>query len=314
MNRTAPLCVLVVIGAGIPACSGSPGAGGPTDPEGPGSPAGPTMPALPGTLAGRIVFVRGEGGSEVLMTSAPDGAGAASLRTPGRAPHVSPDGRRVVYNTAAGGIAVLDLATRQVAQLTADLSMFPRWSPDGRRILSWSRRTGNPELWTINADGSSPVRLTSGGGENLEADWSPDGRRIVFRRVTDDGGDIWTINADGTGAEPLYVAPRMQLNPQWSPDGRQIAFNGMVPRTGGPGVTSKVFVIDVDGSGLRQVSQGDLDDWGAGWSPDSQRIIFFRKITDPDNDVLSVRADGTDLRVLVTGPTNDYHPQYGPEI
>jgi Tol biopolymer transport system component len=286
------------------------------------SPAEPTQPpttppttppavTLPASLAGAVVFVRGEGSSEVMMAIMPGGEHVRLGGHTGSSPHVSRDGRRLVYSPQGGGIAVLDLAARSNTVLTTELSPSPRWSPDGSRILFWSRRTGSQELWTMRPDGSGLAQLTNGGGYH-EADWSPDGARIVFRRVDSDPGDLWTISANGTGAAPLYIAPRMQLNPRWSPDGRRIAFNGMVLRSTGVGVTSKVFVIDADGSNLRQLTHGDLDDWGADWSPDGSRITFFRKITDPDNDLLSVEVATGDLQVIVDGPTNDYHPSFGP--
>jgi Tol biopolymer transport system component len=312
MNKLMRFATLAVVIGGIISCNPKDRAGSPTEPAGPSGPSGPATPSLPGSLAGMMVFVRGLGTTETLMAMSTDGSGAMSLATSGSSPHVSPDGRRVLYSTSGGGVAELDLATGRSTVLNPQQSHFPRWSPDGKKILFWSSRSGSNELWTMNADGTGAERLSDGTGGYHEADWSPDGTRIVFRRVTTDGGDIWTINADGSGAAPLYAVPRMQLNPRWSPDGSRIAFNGFVPREGGPGVTSKVFVIDVDGTGLRQLTHGDLDDWGADWSPDGTRITFFRKITDPDNDLLSVRADGSDLQVLIPGPTNDYHPTYGP--
>jgi Tol biopolymer transport system component len=313
MNPLMRRAALAVVIGGSLACNGNDHAGSPTEPAGPPTePSRPTTPTLPSTFAGLMVFVRQQGSSELIMAMNPDGNGQMSLAMNGSAPNVSPDGLKVVYSISGGGIAVLDLGTGRSTVLTQLQSPFPRWSPGGRKLLYWSNRSGSNELWTMNADGSGAERLSDGGGGYHEADWSPDGSRIVFRRVTTDGGDIWTINADGTGAAPLYTAPRMQLHPRWAPDGQRIAFNGLVPRSEGSGVTSKVFVINADGTGLRQLTAGDLDDWGADWSPDGTRITFFRKITDPDNDLLSVRVDGTDLQVLVTGPTNDYHPTYGP--
>jgi Tol biopolymer transport system component len=303
MNSFMRLAALAVVIGGSLSCNAKDQAGSPT---------GPSGPIPPSTLAGLMVFVRQMGSTHLLMAMRPDGSGHLSLATTGSSPHVSPDGRKVVYSMSGGGTAVLDLGTGRSTVLTQLHSLFPRWSPDGRKLLFWSNRSGSNELWTMNADGTGAVRLSDGGGGYHEADWSPDGSRIVFRRETTDGGDIWTINADGTNAAPLYIAPRMQLHPRWAPDGQRIAFNGMVPRSGGSGVTSKLFVINADGTGLRQLTEGDLDDWGADWSPDGTRITFFRKITDPDNDLLSVRVDGIDLQVLVTGPTNDYHPTYGP--
>jgi TolB protein len=196
------------------------------------------------------------------MAVEPERGRPVSLRVLGTRPHVSPDGRRIAYTTPDEGIAVLELATGRETVLATRRSVSSRWAPDGRRLLSWSDRSGTHELWTINVDGSGAEQLSDGGGGYHEADWSPDGRRIGGRRVIGDGGDRWTINADGTGAALLFAGERMDSDPRWSPDGT--------------------------------------------------RITFFRMITDPDDDLLAVKVDGSDLQVLVRGPTNDYHPTYGP--
>lgn len=281
-------------------------------PRPPAEGAVPSDDPLPRTLAGRIVFVRAQHGRNVLMAMNPDGTGQVSLRVHGSKPHVAPDGRRVAYTTPDGAVAVLDLGTGTETVL-ATASVIPRWSPDGRRIVFWRRGATGADIWIMAADGSAPVRLTRGGGENLEADWSPDGARIVFRRNTGDGGDIWTMNADGTDAAMLYAGARMDSDPRWSPDGRRIAFVRLVPRAAGGGLTSDIFVIDADGSNLVRVTHHDGTDWSPAWSPDGARIAFFGFRTGPDDpDIFTVRPDGTDLRVLLGEPTYDHGPAYGP--
>lgn len=50
----------------------------------------------------------------------------------------------------------------------------PRWSPDGRRLVfEMVRSDGKRDLWTINADGTNPINLTKGQGDNAEAAWAP---------------------------------------------------------------------------------------------------------------------------------------------
>lgn len=278
-----------------------------------GLPTGPSAPEVspPSTLAGMVAFVRGEGTRETLMAMNPDGSGVVSLNVQGWGPHVSPDGRKVLFTTPDGAIGVLDLATGTKTVLGPGI--WGRWSPDAKKILFWSDITGTKELWTINPDGSGAAQLSDGGDGYHEGDWSPDGSRIVFRRVTGpNGGDLWSINADGTGAAVLFAGDRMDVNPRWSPDGRRIVFNRLVAKASDPGLTSELFVIDADGSNLVRLTHDDRQDWGGNWSPDGSRIAFFRFITPTTNDMFTIRPDGTDLQVLLAGSGNDYHPVYGP--
>src|SRR5690606_12564842 len=120
------------------------------------------------------------------------------------------------------------------------------WSPDGRRIAFVSSRSGQPHIYVMNADGSSPRRLTFQGNYNQEPSWSPraDGH-IAFTardeklnydifRVDPDSGEITRLAQDeGTRNE----------SPSFSPDGQHIVFTS----NRGPGSGRKLYVMDVDG-------------------------------------------------------------------
>ncbi|HYN80711.1 MAG TPA: hypothetical protein VES88_04355 [Gemmatimonadaceae bacterium] len=304
------LTKLPIILAVMGACNCSGGAGSTV---GPTPPAPPPVSTIPTSLAGKIVFVRAEGNRNVLMAMNPDGTNFVSLRAEGFSPHVSPDGRKVAYQTPADGIAVLDLATGNETVLAGRLSVRPRWSPRGDRILFWSNREGTKEIYTMNADGSGVVRLTDGKDGYHEADWSPDGSRIVFRRVTGDGGDIWTMNADGSGAAVLYAGARMDSDPRWSPDGSRIAFVRMVSRLQGDGVSTEIYAINADGANLVRLTNHDGEDWSPAWSPDGSKVAFFGfRVSADDPDIFTVSPDGTELGLLLGGPTYDHGPAFGP--
>jgi TolB protein len=121
----------------------------------------------------------------------------------------------------------------------------PRWSPDGRRI---AYLTG-AQLWTMNADGTAPKRLTIRAAAGPS--WSPDGKWIAFASLSCNGGPgVYRIPATGGAPEVLFpsdcrgeelppepaaVAPRAgsltdRLRTDdavaWSPDGKKIAFRG----------------------------------------------------------------------------------------
>ena len=125
-------------------------------------------------------------------------------------------------------------------------------------------------------DGTAP-----GGSEQSIFTMAPDGGHV--RRVTD-GPDLF---------------------PEWSPEGTRIAFvrGGYAEVTDddpSPAYANRnVWVVNSDGSGLRQVTDGRWHG-SADWSPDGQRLV-----TDTEPDVVELAVDGSNRRVLLEGEYGD---------
>jgi serine/threonine protein kinase/Tol biopolymer transport system component len=100
------------------------------------------------------------------------------------------------------------------------LDVNPRFSPDGRRIVFESSRSGDSKnIWTADPDGSNPVELTRPPGVDGSPAWSPDGAHIVF--IHDRPGDIWIMGADGASPRRAVEAGGVRYGPPvWSRDGR----------------------------------------------------------------------------------------------
>ncbi len=78
-------------------------------------------------------------------------------------------------------------------------------------------RDGNEEVYVMNADGSSPVRLTNDPATDFGPAWSPDGSRIAFSTFRDGNFEIYVMNADGSNPINLTNDPAEDLTPAWSP-------------------------------------------------------------------------------------------------
>lgn len=190
------------------------------------------------------------------------------------------------------------------------------WMPDGAGLLYKDRREGLSLVGLDGAVGSrwpadvicpDPCRTVPGYGFAL----SPDGTRVAFVRQYGDGDDsVVTIMvlADGTATElestrttnvPLGACmarsddPACQgrnEDPVWSPDGTRLAFT----RWANNGETGGVFVVDTDGSGLRQVHPAGSR---PRWSPDGGAIAF-QWLDDVGGDVYTMKSDGSNLARL----------------
>jgi Tol biopolymer transport system component len=68
-----------------------------------------------------------------------------------------------------------------------------RWCPDGSRILFWSWRTGNPEIFVVKTDGSRLTQLTDNLAYDVFPSFSPDGKKIAFDSDRMGNFDIWVM-------------------------------------------------------------------------------------------------------------------------
>ncbi len=120
----------------------------------------------------------------------------------------SPDGKWVIFSSTVRGnwdillmqmdASMVDANTNALRRLTDGEAreVGAAWSPDGSRILFWSWRTGNPEIFLVRADGSGMKQLTSNLAWDMFPAWSPDGRRIAFDSDRMGNFDIWVKDVD----------------------------------------------------------------------------------------------------------------------
>ncbi len=164
-----------------------------------------------------------------------------------------------------------------------DLSLFPRWSPDGEQIV-FDRRTeknsSESNIFIMNSDGRYVRQLTFS-KYNDHPSFSPDGKSIVFNydEITPDGNDFVSyIRLMGLESRIVKKIANVDANnPTFSPDGRHIVFSG-VPNFGKKG--ANIWMMSANGGNLRELLppllQGlpHIHRWDPKISPDGKQLLY----------------------------------------
>jgi Tol biopolymer transport system component len=193
--------------------------------------------SLAWTADGReIIFSSNRGGGYSLWRVAVGGGTPERVAATGQnaySPAISRQGNRLVYNVSFldSNIWRLDnsnadrqkSATKLISSTLQDHS--PQISPDGKRIVFVSDRSGNAEIWICESDGSHPVQLTFFDGTvSGTPRWSPDGQQIVFDSRPAGNADIYVMSAEGGKPRPVTLEPSHEVLASWSRDGRWLYF------------------------------------------------------------------------------------------
>lgn len=184
------------------------------------------------------------------------------------------------------------------------------WGGDGQ---------SNPRIYVMNPDGSGLTPVTDGKTFDGLPRWSPDGRQLVFSRL--DGGvfNLYRMNADGTNV--VRVTNQSQFNDyfaSWVADGRRIVFTRLpVGAPGGAGCApaSTLWVINADGSGLRQLTPNSFTGCMPAASPTGSRVAFSASTDGGFTfQIYTINLDGSGLRRLSPAVTGfDHRPNWSPD-
>jgi Tol biopolymer transport system component len=136
--------------------------------------------------------------------------------------------------------------------------------------------------------------------------------KFVFQSDRSGSWQLYTIDPDGSNLMQLtQMAPTDQdlWVPSFSPDGKQIAFC-----YGADGV-SEIYVINADGTALKQLTHDGLFACSARWSPDGQYIVFSETFAPTGAAVIKVmRSDGSGEETTLTTGEWEFWDSYGPPI
>ena len=238
-------------------------------------------------------------------------------------PKWSRDGGTIAFNHAVlspgnivGDICLIDEDGgnwRQITTTGDDLvSESPYWSPDGSRILFQSNRTGNFQIYVMNADGSDPVRLTNHHGNDYYPSWGPApaspeptllSLRMSPQRFTSrDTFQVVLGDVDGDGdLDAVFSNMGPRHSQVWLNDGSgRFVDSGqeLTPQGHGAGLGDldgdgdlDLFISCATYSGYPEPSKVYLND-GTGVFRDSGQDLGDTELSGTSVDLIDIDADG----------------------
>ncbi|HES58882.1 MAG TPA: hypothetical protein ENO18_00505 [Caldithrix sp.] len=199
-------------------------------------------------------------------------------------------------------------------------------SPDRSKGYVW-KLYDTFDIFSANADGSSLKQMTTSNGYDAEATVSPLGDKIVFTSTRDGDPEIYVMNIDGSNQKRLTYEKGYDGGPFFSHDGSMIVFRASRPKTEDDlkdynelvenglvrPTALEIYLMNSDGSGIKQVTNFGKASFAPFFHPDSKRIIFSSNVNSKsgrDFDLYLINTDGTGLEQITFNDTFDGFPMF----
>ncbi len=204
--------------------------------------------------------------------------------------------------TIAGGFALgllaLTYGTNAMAQTAARIVF--------QAPVAVSKRTSYNQIFSMNADGSGVVQLTTSTNNTIDPRWSPGQTYVSFFR----NNALWVMESQGeaNGGRSFAVAPARFGGADWSPDGSTLVFQG---------TDSGLWFVSVNavaGTASTPVLFHFGYWYNPSWSPDGTKIAANGSL-DGTKDIIAVFDAATGALLTTFGASSDqnFAPQWSPD-
>jgi TolB protein len=211
-------------------------------------------------------------------------------------------------------------AKKVAREFAADiLKIFGAASLMGTKIYFVSDRTGHKEIWSMNYDGSEQKQFTAYGTITNFPVVSPDGTKIAFTiypvrkgaggKVISEGQPQVFIHSLETGRKLVYYNQQASMNAasDFMPDNRHLLIYSTAA-----GSFSQIFMTDVDGGGLRRITNTRSIEVEAKVNPKTSADIVFTSGRGGTPQIYRMSIDGTDVARLSDGEGDAVNPSWNP--
>ncbi|HEY6412495.1 MAG TPA: Tol-Pal system beta propeller repeat protein TolB [Edaphobacter sp.] len=268
----------------------------------------------PGIAESKIFYVKIANGNKEIWQMDYDGANQHAITHLGTisiSPRISPDNTRIAFSSLGRDgfqIRMFSLLLGRPVNFPSvgGTNLSPAWSPNGKEIAYSSSRSGDPEIWISDTNGSLSRRITSFRGPDVSPVFNPKtGAQIAWISGRTGLPQLYIMDTDGSAVTRMTDGG-YATSPSWSPNGQFLAFAW--DRKYGPGAPGgqDIYVMEIATKRWIQLTHdGGRCDFPS-WSPDGRHIVYANSADGRADHmkVWSMLADGTQRRAL-TGPGAD---------
>jgi eukaryotic-like serine/threonine-protein kinase len=218
-------------------------------------------------------------------------------------PSWSPGGHRIAYWNADQGIRdvwtlAADGSDPQRVTAAPSVDWNPVWAPDGGHLYFLSDRGGVMNPWRVAIDERTgelrgepqPIMLPTGWSGQISL--SADERRLLYR-TSEMTAEVRRVPFDATAGRLTGAVERI-FDTAIPAVGFDLSADGwIVFRTAA--MQEDIYVMQVDGRGLRRLTDDDAKDRNPLWSPDGSQVLFYSNRSGT-YEVWTINRDGSDLR------------------
>lgn len=266
----------------------------------------------------KLYFISSRTGSKEIWAMDYDGQNQhpiTHLGTISLSPRVSPDNSRIAFASLGREGWAVRMFSLELGRLVAfpggsasGSNQSPAWAPDGNRIAFSSSRSGDPEIWIADANGSNPRRITYFKGPDVSPTWNPrTGSQLAWVSGRTGLPQIYIMDQDGSNVHRMTDGG-YAVSPSWSPNGQFLTFSWN--RKYGPGAPGgqDIYVMDIASMRWEQLTHDAGNNDFPSWAPDGRHIVFQRQMGGK-SEIWSMLADGTEQYQL-THTGNNFMPNW----
>lgn len=270
----------------------------------------------------KIVFSGEDNQPNHIYVINPDGSGQQQLTDGGAYdywPIWSPDGKHIAFLRLEQDMHLFIMNpdgsdVHAVLQTPLDAESYPVWSPDSTRLAFVGLKNQQSGIYIVNSDGTGLDRIADSevvisyiysSMYAVPVTFSADGRYLHIAPVND--RNLKTVDLSD---KSITFAAFEGSDPEWSPDDTQVVY------VDGFGGSSDIFVMNADGSAIRQITHTGEEAFPT-WSPDGKRIAFTsnrEQLSDYlTHDLYWMYPDGSGLHRVTTDASDYWDPHWSPD-